>query len=124
MVKVTASFSFMRYYTEPSEEWTRYYGVTYRCNHPVYRTCTLYAEHGKGLCVIQQMPSSTVQQRVERNALVYIVLTILQSTLLAMLADFHDAVPRQKIHPTLSCMHITLCTGFKLSTISRIFNHM
>ena len=54
VAKVTASFSFMRYYTEPSEEWTRYYGVTYRCNHPVYRTCTLYAEHGKGLCVIQQ----------------------------------------------------------------------
>lgn len=44
----------MRYYTEPSEEWTRYYGVTYRCNHPVYRTCTLYFENGKGLAVIQQ----------------------------------------------------------------------
>lgn len=25
VAKVTASFSFMRYYTEPSEEWTRYY---------------------------------------------------------------------------------------------------
>lgn len=47
-------FLFMRYYTEPSEEWTRYYGVTYRCNHPVYRTCTLYFENGKGLAVIQQ----------------------------------------------------------------------
>lgn len=44
----------MRYYTEPSEEWTRYYGVTYRCNHPVYRICTLYFENGKGLAVIQQ----------------------------------------------------------------------
>lgn len=26
----------------------------YRCNHPVYRVCTLYREQGKGLCVIQQ----------------------------------------------------------------------
>ena len=44
----------MRYHNKPPAEWTNYYGVTYRCNHPVYRTCTLYAEHGKGLCVIQQ----------------------------------------------------------------------
>ena len=31
-----------------------YYGSVYRCNHPVYRVCTLYREQGKGLCVIQQ----------------------------------------------------------------------
>lgn len=38
----------------PPEDWTSYYGQTYRCNHPVYRISTLYLEHDKGLCVIQQ----------------------------------------------------------------------
>lgn len=44
----------MKCYTEQPEEWTNYYGSVYRCDHPVYRVCTLYKERGKGLCVIQQ----------------------------------------------------------------------
>ena len=42
----------MRYHDIPPKEWTSYYGSVYRCNHPVYRVCTLYREQGKGLCVI------------------------------------------------------------------------
>ena len=30
------------------------YGDTYECEHPVYNRCTLFAESGKGLAVIQQ----------------------------------------------------------------------
>lgn len=52
--KLRSLFIFMRYFTEPPAEWTNYYGVTYRCDHPVYRTATLYLEGNKGLCVIQQ----------------------------------------------------------------------
>ena len=48
------SLFFMRYHDIPPKEWTSYYGSVYRCNHPVYRVCTLYREQGKGLCVIQQ----------------------------------------------------------------------
>ena len=45
----------MRYHdNDQPQEWTNYYGSVYRCNHPVYRVCTLYKEHSKGLCVIQQ----------------------------------------------------------------------
>lgn len=44
----------MRYHNLPPENWTNYYGQTYRCNHPVYRISTLYLDHEKGLCVIQQ----------------------------------------------------------------------
>lgn len=44
----------MRYHNDIPKEWTNYYGSVYRCNHPVYRVSTLYFEHGKGLCVIQQ----------------------------------------------------------------------
>lgn len=47
-------FVFMRYYTEKPDYWTSYYGLTYRCNHPVYRTATLYKEGERGLCIIQQ----------------------------------------------------------------------
>lgn len=44
----------MRYHNDVPKEWTNYYGSVYRCNHPVYRVSTLYFEHGKGLCIIQQ----------------------------------------------------------------------
>ena len=47
-------YFFMRYHHDVPKEWTNYYGSVYRCNHPVYRVSTLYFEHGKGLCVIQQ----------------------------------------------------------------------
>lgn len=52
--KLRTLFIFMRYHDIPPKEWTSYYGSVYRCNHPVYRVCTLYRERGKGLCVIQQ----------------------------------------------------------------------
>lgn len=44
----------MRYHNDVPKEWTNYYGSVYRCDHPVYRVSTLYFEHGKGLCIIQQ----------------------------------------------------------------------
>lgn len=44
----------MRYYTERPELYSCKYGIVYRCNHPVYNSCTLYLENGKGLAVIQQ----------------------------------------------------------------------
>ena len=48
-------YFFMRYHdNDQPQEWTNYYGSVYRCNHPVYRVCTLYKERSKGLCVIQQ----------------------------------------------------------------------
>lgn len=48
-------YFFMRYHDNAQpQEWTNYYGSVYRCNHPVYRVCTLYKERSKGLCVIQQ----------------------------------------------------------------------
>lgn len=53
--KLRTLFIFMRYHDNAQpQEWTNYYGSVYRCNHPVYRVCTLYKEHSKGLCVIQQ----------------------------------------------------------------------
>ena len=30
------------------------YGTTYKCNHPVYSSCTLFSEGNNGLAVIQQ----------------------------------------------------------------------
>ena len=30
------------------------YGITYKCDHPVYNSCTLYLIGKKGLAVIQQ----------------------------------------------------------------------
>lgn len=44
----------MRYHYEKPSFYSSTYGVTYKCNHPVYNTCTLFMIHTKGLAVIQQ----------------------------------------------------------------------
>lgn len=51
----------MRYHTNKPSTWTTYYGTTYRCNHPIYRTATLYLEDNVGLCVIQQRFNPTTK---------------------------------------------------------------
>lgn len=44
----------MRYHFEPPEVFSKSYGETYTCDHPVYDKCTLYLIGDKGLAVIQQ----------------------------------------------------------------------
>lgn len=47
-------FLFMRYHYEKPSIYSRMYGETYICNHPVYERCTIFKIHNKGLAVIQQ----------------------------------------------------------------------
>lgn len=44
----------MRYHYNKPKYYTAALARTHKCNHPVYSECTLYAETGKGLAVIQQ----------------------------------------------------------------------
>lgn len=44
----------MRYHTEKPYLYMSMYGITYKCDHPVYDSCTLYLIGNKGLAVIQQ----------------------------------------------------------------------
>ena len=44
----------MRYHYEKPAIYLSMYGTTYNCDHPVYRSCTLFLEADKGLSVIQQ----------------------------------------------------------------------
>jgi hypothetical protein len=44
----------MRYYYEKPTFYTSIYGELYKCNHPVYTTCTLFRIEDKGLAIIQQ----------------------------------------------------------------------
>ena len=44
----------MRYHYEKPEEYSTIYGLTYKCNHPVCNTCTLFRIKCNGLAVIQQ----------------------------------------------------------------------
>ena len=44
----------MRYHHEKPTKYSSLYGNTYRCNHPVYDTCTLFKIGKRGLAVIQQ----------------------------------------------------------------------
>src|SRR5699024_8794540 len=72
---------------------------------------------------LSEMPSGRVTKGVQRNATVHIMLTILFRTLLAMLRNFHDAIPRQKIHTTNASFHVPNSHSGKFSTLTRIFNH-
>lgn len=44
----------MRYHYEKPDIYINHYGETYKCDHPVYNTCTLFKIGDKGLAVIQQ----------------------------------------------------------------------
>lgn len=44
----------MRYYYTPPDIYYAQYGITYKCDHPVYNECTLYRIGEQGLAVIQQ----------------------------------------------------------------------
>lgn len=44
----------MRYHYEKPDIYTRMYGTTYVCDHPVYDSCTLFTMGDRGLAVIQQ----------------------------------------------------------------------
>ena len=48
----------MRYHYEKPTIYSSMYGSTYKCDHPVYNTCTLFKIHNKGLAVIQQRYNS------------------------------------------------------------------
>ena len=44
----------MRYHYEKPEQYSIIFGTEYKCDHPVYNTCTLFKINDKGLAVIQQ----------------------------------------------------------------------
>ena len=44
----------MRYFYEKPSVYLSMYGATYKCNHPVYDSCTLFKIGNKGLAIIQQ----------------------------------------------------------------------
>lgn len=44
----------MRYHFEKPSYYTKHYGITYSCGHPIYNKCTLYIIKNRGLAVIQQ----------------------------------------------------------------------
>lgn len=44
----------MRYHYKRPAMYKQIYGSKYKCNHPVYNTCTLFKINNKGLAVMQQ----------------------------------------------------------------------
>ena len=44
----------MRYHYDKPSVYSSIYGVTHKCDHPVYDRCTLYLIEENGLAVIQQ----------------------------------------------------------------------
>lgn len=44
----------MKYYFDKPDKYYKYYGITYKCDHPIYNYCTLYLIDNMGLAVIQQ----------------------------------------------------------------------
>lgn len=44
----------MKYFYQKPQTYSTDYGLIYKCNHPLYKSCTLYLKNNKGLAVIQQ----------------------------------------------------------------------
>lgn len=44
----------MRYFYKKPDIYSNSCGIRYKCNHPVYTTCTLYKIEDLGLAVVQQ----------------------------------------------------------------------
>lgn len=44
----------MRYHYKAPEADTPVYGELYKCDHPVYNSCTLFRKGDRGLAIIQQ----------------------------------------------------------------------
>ena len=44
----------MRYHYEKPTIYSKMYGTTYTCDHPVYNKCTIFEIGNRGLAVIQQ----------------------------------------------------------------------
>ena len=44
----------MRYHYEKPTTYSSLYGITHKCDHPVYNECTLFKINQNGLVVIQQ----------------------------------------------------------------------
>lgn len=51
----------MRYYYQKLDNYIVTKGHTYKCNHPLYDTCTLYLDGDFGLAVIQERFNSTLK---------------------------------------------------------------
>lgn len=52
----------MRYHHDIPKIYSKMYGKTHYCNHPVYRRCTLFQIGDKGLAVIQQRYNERTKQ--------------------------------------------------------------
>src|SRR5699024_8877541 len=67
--------------------------------------------------------SGTITKRMQRNSFIHIMLSIFFCSLLAMLRNFHDTIPRQEVHATNASFHVPNSPSGKFSTLTRIFNH-
>ena len=52
----------MRYHYEKPAIYSKLYGSTYICDHPVYDKCTIFTIADKGLAVIQQRYDGNTKQ--------------------------------------------------------------
>lgn len=52
----------MRYHYEKPTIYLSMYGITYRCDHPVYDRCTLFLDKNRGLAIIQQRYNPETKQ--------------------------------------------------------------
>lgn len=53
-LRFSQEFILVRYHYEKPPIYFSKYGITYKCDHPVYSKCTLFKIDDKGLAVIQQ----------------------------------------------------------------------
>lgn len=96
----------MRYFIEKPEFYTRMYGETYICDHPVYNRCTLYRAGDKGLAIVQQRFDPDIKSTywTEIDAWLNDILYLQPG-----FRDFFDkyaAMPENGLYPTVTIRQI------------------
>lgn len=92
----------MRYHYRPGAVNTSIYAKTYRCDHPIYGRCTLYASDGRGLAVIQQRYDEKSKKTWWSDINPWLIDEIYMNRKFKMVFDEYAGEPKDGIYPTMS----------------------
>lgn len=92
----------MRYHFEPGRIVSSVFAETYRCDHPVYRRCTLYKKEEKGLAVIQQRYSYDSKKTWWTEIDAWLVDAIYMEPKFKMVFEQYAKPAKEGLYPTMS----------------------
>ncbi len=107
----------MRYHYEKPSLYTKTYGETYICNHPVYSSCTLFRINEKSLAVIQQRYDKSTKQTWWSEIDPWLPNDLYLNPRFKQFFDERAGTSRDGLYPTVTIRQIMW--AFKMKPLSR-----